>query len=87
VVVHGIDLWRRLVDVLVVQGKRREAAGALRDDTMTSFKFSHNYYLEATFGQFRDWMWKVRAGYTNNGSATGANFSAEQIGLTVVRRF
>ena len=61
--------------------------GALRDNFMTSFKFSNSYYVEATFGQYRDWMVKVRAGYTSNGSATGANFAAEQIGLTVVRRF
>ncbi len=61
--------------------------GAHKDDSMTSFKFTAGIYTEATFGLLSDWMWKLRGGYTNNGSTAGRNYSAETVGLTVVRRF
>ena len=61
--------------------------GAQKDETFRNFNLSAGLYTEATFGQLSDWMWKIRAGYTNNGSAIGPNFSAESVGLTMVRRF
>jgi len=61
--------------------------GAQKDETFHDFKFSSGVYTEATFGLLSDWMWKIRAGYTNAGASTGPNFSAEAVGMTLVKRF
>jgi hypothetical protein len=60
--------------------------GVNKDETMPTFKFTQDYAAEATFGLLSDWMVKIRGTYTNHGSL-GPNFSAESVGLTVVRRF
>ena len=60
--------------------------GALKDNVLHNFRLSNNYAVEATFGMLSDWMVKLRAGYTNNGAVSGI-FSAENVGLTLVRRF
>ena len=62
--------------------------GALKDNTMHSFTLANSYALEATLGLLRDWEWKFRAAYTNNGSsAAGPGFSSENFGMTLIRRF
>jgi len=53
---------------------------------MSNFKFTQDYAAEATFGLLSDWMLKIRGAYTSHGSL-GPNFSAESVGVTVVRRF
>jgi hypothetical protein len=60
--------------------------GVNKDEFMKSYKFTQDYTAEATFGALSDWMVKIRGGYTNHG-ALGPNFSAENVGLTLVRRF
>jgi hypothetical protein len=54
---------------------------------MRSFRFSNNYAIEATCGRLGAWVVKLRAGCTNNGSATGATFAAGTVGTTLLRRF
>jgi tetratricopeptide (TPR) repeat protein len=61
--------------------------GAHKDDRMRHFAFTAGVLAEGTFGSFSDWMSKLRAGYTNNGSDYGRNYSSEFIGFTLVRRF
>ncbi len=61
--------------------------GAQKDETFRNFKFASSVYTEATFGLLSDWMWKIHGGYTNNGAATGPSFSAETVGVTLVKRF
>jgi len=60
--------------------------GVNKDDSMPRFKFTQDYSAEATFGALSDWMFKIRGSYTNHGSL-GPSFSAESVGLTVIRRF
>jgi hypothetical protein len=60
--------------------------GVNKDETMPAFKFTQDYSAEATFGLLSDWMLKIRGAYTNHGSL-GPNFSAESVGVTVVKRF
>jgi predicted Zn-dependent protease len=61
--------------------------GAQRDETFQNFKLATGVYTEATFGLLSDWMWKIRGGYSNNGSAAGPGFSSETVGVTLVKRF
>ena len=60
--------------------------GMNKDETMPNFKFTQDYSAEATFGMLSDWMLKIRGAYTTHGSL-GPNFSAESVGMTLVRRF
>jgi predicted Zn-dependent protease len=60
--------------------------GANKDQLMTRFKFTQDYGAEATFGSLSEWTFKIRGAYTNHGSL-GPSFSAESIGLTVIKRF
>lgn len=60
--------------------------GVNKDETLPTFKFTQDYAAEATFGALSDLMWKIRAGYSNHGSL-GPNFSAESVGMTLVKRF
>ena len=53
---------------------------------MSNFKFTQDYAAEATFGLLSDWMLKIRGAYTSHDSL-GRNFSAESVGVTVVKRF
>jgi hypothetical protein len=60
--------------------------GANKDQLMTRFKFTQDYGAEATFGSLSEWTFKIRGAYTNHGTL-GPSFSAESIGLTVIKRF
>ena len=60
--------------------------GAQKDETFRNFKMTNDFSTEATFGLLSDWMLKLRAAYTNH-STTGPSFSAESVGMTLVRRF
>jgi hypothetical protein len=61
--------------------------GLQKDDTMDSFRSAMSLDLEGTFGLYRDWMLKVRAGATNNlRQATGA-FRAVIGSISLTRRF
>lgn len=61
--------------------------GALKDNTMSGFRFSFDMNLEGTFGIYRDWMLKVNGGLSNNvRQATGA-FSAYSVGMAITHRF
>lgn len=62
------------------------AYGVNRDETIPSYKFTQDYTAEATFGALSEWMLKLRAAYTNHG-ANGPGFSAESVGMTLVKRF
>ncbi len=61
--------------------------GVLRDNTMHTFRFGTGVAAEATFGQYSDWMTKIRAAYSDNGTDYGNRYSAESVGITLVRRF
>ena len=61
--------------------------GALKDNTMPTFKLANDYTLEVTLGRLKKWTWKFHAAYTNNGSSLGPGFSAVNFGATLIRRF
>jgi Flp pilus assembly protein TadD len=63
------------------------ALGEHTDNRMKQFEFTSGVFGEATFGQFSDWTFRLRAGYTNNGSDYGQNYSSVFAGITLVRRF
>lgn len=61
--------------------------GVFRDDTMDEFRFGGDLNVEFTLGLYRDWILRIRGGYTENSRlATGA-FSAYGGALSLGRRF
>jgi len=60
--------------------------GVNKDETLPRYKFTQDYAAEATFGALSDWTWKIRAAYSTHG-ANGPNFTAESVGMTLVKRF
>jgi hypothetical protein len=63
------------------------AAGVQNDDDMDDFRSGYNIDIEGTFGIFRDWMLKVRAGGTHNLRQETGAFKAYILGLSLTRRF
>jgi len=63
------------------------SAGLQKDETMDSFHFGSSVDIEGTFGLFRDWMLKIRAGILNNTRQTSGSFDAFKIGAELTNRF
>jgi Flp pilus assembly protein TadD len=60
--------------------------GIHRDNTFDRYKFSESYSAEATFGVYRDWMLKARAGYMNSIGVNG-DYRAKSFGVNLTKRF
>jgi len=61
--------------------------GVQKDNTMDNLRFGADASFEGTFGIYRDWMFKIKGGATNNiRQGTGA-FRALTIGAALTRRF
>ncbi len=62
------------------------SAGYHKDENMSKYKFGEDLVAEGTFGIFRDWMGKLRLGYSNRAQEAGG-FDGVSAQATVTRRF